>query len=567
MLRAQAPYIPSRVQGAQGTIEYLVIIAVVVVIALVVVGLLNSQLGAGSNIAVASSEIGNKTGIGGISVVDAVASGDANGLLVLKNTGPETLTINKINVDGVDHNYSAPIAMGGQTGFRLQGIVSCDGTNQTYTVKIYYTSASGLDKSADFETITVDCTGTVVSSGSVVDEDNGGNVPVVPPACDDSLEFHGGDGSAGNPYQICSWTQLNNMRSHLTSSFVLMNNLGLGDANYGDYAGPGANFGAGWNPVGDCGPNMECGDDTPNYGYTFRGSFDGGGHSIIGLRISRPSSQYVGLFGYVMGYGMPDAAIQNIYLIDANINGSSQTGGLVGYLSYAPISNVTLIDVNVSGASQIGGLVGFSSYSAIINTHSNGIVSGLNDVGGIVGNMFHGSVANSHSMGGVTGANRVGGIIGNNQEGGISKSYSTASVAGTQYGFGGLVGKNFYGSIGNSYARGNVSGFQEVGGLVGRNQGPVFNSYSTGSITGAGSFGGLVGSSPGGGSVASSFYDTTNSGRSDNDGRGAPKTSLQMKYNYNSENTFGAWSFDINWSHDTTASINEGYPILTWQTQ
>ena len=160
---------------AQGTIEYLVIIAVVVVISLVVAGLSTGLLGSGANIAVNSSEIGAKVGVGGVSVVDAVAGGDENGLLVLKNSGAESLTIDKISVDGVDHNYSAPLVTGSQTGFRLQGIDACDGTNKSYSVKVYYTSASGLGKTADFETITIDCAPTVSSSGNVVEEGAGGH--------------------------------------------------------------------------------------------------------------------------------------------------------------------------------------------------------------------------------------------------------------------------------------------------------------------------------------------------------------------------------------------------------
>ena len=66
--------------GAQGTIEYLVIIAIIVVISLVVVGLATSTIGSSSTqIGSSSDKLGNLTS-GGISVVEAVT--DLDGYLL-----------------------------------------------------------------------------------------------------------------------------------------------------------------------------------------------------------------------------------------------------------------------------------------------------------------------------------------------------------------------------------------------------------------------------------------------------------------------------------------------------
>jgi len=173
---AKAPYKTQNLishignRGGQGTIEYLVIIAIVVVISLVVVGLVMTQMGSAENVTSTSFEIKNKTGINGISLIDTVAGEDANGLLVLKNMDSETITIDKIVVDGIDHNYDDPIPMGSQLGFKLENIVVCDETKKSYTIKIYFTSTTGLTKTANFETLTINCAPTVNSSGNFVEE-------------------------------------------------------------------------------------------------------------------------------------------------------------------------------------------------------------------------------------------------------------------------------------------------------------------------------------------------------------------------------------------------------------
>ena len=90
---------------AQGTVEYLVIIAVVIVISLIVVGLVVTQVDNSSDVTSTSSEISNKIGVNGLSLASSVAGVDENGLFVLKNINVENLTLNKIIVDGVDHTF------------------------------------------------------------------------------------------------------------------------------------------------------------------------------------------------------------------------------------------------------------------------------------------------------------------------------------------------------------------------------------------------------------------------------------------------------------------------------
>ena len=220
----------------------------------------------------------------------------------------------------------------------------------------------------------------------------------------------------------------------------------------------------GWLPIGSV--------DEP-----FNRVFDGNGFTISGLYINRPQSINVGLFN-TLGSG-------------------------------SEVKNIGLLDVNIQGRSNVGGLVGWKDdSSAIINSYASGAVSGVNQVGGLVG-ANGGSIINSYASGAVSG-NRSGGLVGYSRMGSaIINSYASGTVSGDRI-VGGLVGYNFYGSrIINSYASGAVSGNGRVGGLVGDHEGRLRNVYATGdvSLTNASddSLGGLVGIWHGTSSIRNSY--------------------------------------------------------------
>lgn len=52
--------------------------------------------------------------------------------------------------------------------------------------------------------------------------------------------FAGGVGTQGDPYQIENWNHLNNIRNHLSSHFVLNNNLTPDTAGYTTHVKNGA---------------------------------------------------------------------------------------------------------------------------------------------------------------------------------------------------------------------------------------------------------------------------------------------------------------------------------------
>lgn len=298
--------------------------------------------------------------------------------------------------------------------------------------------------------------------------------------------------SLGSPGSITG-TDLQGMSGGLTGNYAMGANI---DAS----ATATWNSGAGFVPVGD----------STN---KFAGTFDGLGHTISDLYISRPTAYYVGLFGYTS----TTAAIKNIGLANGNITGNIAVSGMVG-MNYGTIANSYSTGVVSGTGNGIGGLAGYN-YGTISNSYSTGAVSGsgITNLGGLVGYNGGGSnISNSHSTGAVSGNSFAGGLVGYNSGGTISNSYSTGAVSGTST-IGGLVGYHYSGAISNSYSTGAVSGTTNIGGLVGL--------YYSGAIT-------------------SSYWDTQTSGQSDLfDGRGTGKTTVEMM----TRGTFTGWDWTDTW--------------------
>jgi len=158
MQRAQ---VPSR---AQGTIEYLVVLAIVVVVGLVVVGLSSSIVGG------PAQQLGQATtAFGSISnpirIVDAVTDPDGNTLLTLQNNSGNSLTVTKIalSANGAvtdDQNYNNQLIYSNQifhlTGTQLACPCLATDTKKTCTFIIYTTNQNNLPATYSL-TVTTSC--------------------------------------------------------------------------------------------------------------------------------------------------------------------------------------------------------------------------------------------------------------------------------------------------------------------------------------------------------------------------------------------------------------------------
>ena len=123
-----------------------------------------------------------------------------------------------------------------------------------------------------------------------------------------------------------------------------------------------------------------------NFDHQYKGTFDGGGHTISGLTVTG-SDQWAGLFGYVDKVG----TVKNVVLENVQITSDYQyayVGGVAGY-SEGNIENCS-VSGSVSGNSNsdgtsncVGGVVGQQYGGTITECTSSAIVEGTNSVGGV----------------------------------------------------------------------------------------------------------------------------------------------------------------------------------------
>jgi filamentous hemagglutinin family protein len=332
--------------------------------------------------------------------------------------------------------------------------------------------------------------------------------------------------SLGNPYSgvftatpYTAWMLVNNVTNLQDMNTNLAGNYVLGTA-IDATATSGWNTGAGFIPVGDATTH-------------FTGNFDGMGNTIDGLTINRPTTDYVGMFGYV-GTG---SYISNVILTNASVTGQNYVGSLVGTLDFSTIDNAT-VGGTVSGLNYVGGLLGDSIYLGTVSNSSSSVnvtSTGLNHVGGLVGrSQIYSTISASTASGSVTAnsAERVGGLVGYSGFNSVIDTSTSSSIVSGSWSVGGLVGRNA-GSITNSSATGavsatTVSGYTStVGGLVGYNvwggynlsgvtecsfscssysYGNISGSFASGNVTGISSVGGLVGDNNSGASIGGTSY-------------------------------------------------------------
>jgi len=336
--------------------------------------------------------------------------------------------------------------------------------------------------------------------------------------------------------QIWDWHDLDAMHDNLGGRYYLMTDIDSTTAGYEELASPTANEGKGWEPIGE----ITAIDDKQ-----FNGTFDGQGYEIRDLFIYRPDGLQIGFFGAATG-----AIIRNIGLVNINITGYADVGGLAGdyhgFVSDSYSSGIvtggyygigglvgagsvlvsnSYSTASVSGNTSVGGLLGVSS-KAVSNCYFSGIVTGYQHVGGLVGENYD-LINDCHSIASVTGYMHVGGLVGGSK-GGVNRCYSMGSVTGNVV-VGGIVGGSDT-SVRNSYSTSSVNGDRIIGGLMGRCgiDGSVSNSYSTGSVTGSSYVGGLVGYDEGENNVINCFWDTQTSGQATSDG-GTGKTTAEMQ--------------------------------------
>ena len=250
-----------------------------------------------------------------------------------------------------------------------------------------------------------------------------------------------------------------------------------------------------WTPIG-----------TESQPYT--GTFDGGNHTITGLKIDQSGTDNVGLIGYLGSEGK----VQNVVLANISVSGANYVGGIAGQ-TYGTVENCS-VNGTVTGQNQTGGIVG-RNFSTISGCSAEGTVTGNTNVGGISGlcvpnydtgtdSLIGSTIEGCHSTATVSGISSVGGVVGNlGNNSFLMACYSTGNVTATiTYGHanvGGVVGINGQGTVTACYhATGEITSSvgDRIGGIAGCNDQGTFtacyweNNQEQG--TGSGSTGGTV---------------------------------------------------------------------------
>jgi len=147
---------------AQGTIEYLIIIAIVVVISLVVVALMLGIFENNSDVSSTAQSIFTQTLPVALNEAILGTGADANGLIVLTNNTGDVIRDVRVVIDGKDHNYfGINVAQGNKITFKLNELEEPCPAGQTSIIKtitIIYTTRTGLEKTQKIENVTLQCT-------------------------------------------------------------------------------------------------------------------------------------------------------------------------------------------------------------------------------------------------------------------------------------------------------------------------------------------------------------------------------------------------------------------------
>ena len=178
----------------------------------------------------------------------------------------------------------------------------------------------------------------------------------------------------------------------------------------------------------------------------YTGTFDGGGHTITGLTVTR-TNQYEGMFGFIDSGGK----VQNVMLTEVNVTGGTNSGGVAGW-SYGNIENCS-VSGSVSGYSIAGGVVGAQAGGFLTGCSSSATVNAGYLAGGVAGGSDYGAtLTGCYATGNVTlegnnaGANFVGGVVGFTNHRVTACYNASGDVMGTGDRVGGVAGYNDMGA-------------------------------------------------------------------------------------------------------------------------
>ena len=132
--------------------------------------------------------------------------------------------------------------------------------------------------------------------------------------------------------------------------------------------------------------------------------------------------------------------IYNVYIDEPN----TPYQGFFGYTKDAYLYEVGLVNITASGRNYTGGMVAYAENTRINDSYvSGGTLFALNYCGGLVGYQTSGTnsiITSCYNTCTVTGNNYVGGLLGYSDQGTVRNSYVAALVTGNGNGVGAIIG-------------------------------------------------------------------------------------------------------------------------------
>ena len=198
-----------------------------------------------------------------------------------------------------------------------------------------------------------------------------------------------------------------------------------------------------WTPIGT------------DYDNSYKGTFDGGGHTITGLTFTT-NDEYAGLFGYLGNFGNAAGTVKNVVMDGIQITCNHRlgyAGGVAGF-SWGTIENCS-VSGSISGTVSVGGVVGAQRDRSITGCSSSATVKGTLNVGGVAGQTIFGATLTAcYATGNVTieidPRQNIsgGGLVGFNDGISLLSCYATGNVTSTGSGtgnvhIGGFLGDNY----------------------------------------------------------------------------------------------------------------------------
>lgn len=183
-------------------------------------------------------------------------------------------------------------------------------------------------------------------------------------------------------------------------------------------------------PIG-CWSNYETSDNTKY----FAGTFEGNNYTINGLKIKKSTStnsnNYIGLFGFVK-----NGTVQNVGITNSEFTGYSDVSGVCGGNNGTINQCYVTSSIITCGNAEAGGICGENTSTGYVNNCyvTNTKITGSSIVGGICGELTKNTIKNCYSTALIyknTGATATtfGGLVGQNTSSGgtITNSYSIST--------------------------------------------------------------------------------------------------------------------------------------------